>query len=305
MRAPEFEASISEAKLYPEFWRILLGALLIVFIYVASIPVFLGIALGIVSAVDQFALAPLGREWQLFAQGQIEAPLNKPLSVVLLLTTFIGMFLGPILAAAAIHFRGPSSLFGTFSEWIRGFSVGLAVVFVVYTPFVILSSLIDPPEVNLAFDTFLRWLPLALILLFVQTGAEELLFRGYLQQQLAARFTARWIWFWIPAVLFSLAHYNPDFGPNVALVLLATLVFGFVAADLTEQTGSLGAAMGLHFANNFFGLLIVSIKGTITGLALYVSPEPVEAIGMQTVGLAVGILVLLFVWWIVRKILLA
>ncbi len=48
-----------------------------------------------------------------------------------------------------------------------------------------------------------RLLPLTLAGLVVQTGAEELLFRGYLTQQLAARFEARAIWMGVPALAFG------------------------------------------------------------------------------------------------------
>ncbi|MBM7069521.1 CPBP family intramembrane glutamic endopeptidase [Actibacterium sp. 188UL27-1] len=294
MRNPEFEASIAEAKLYPEFWRILLGLLLIVFIYAASTALIFGVTAAAIAQTNPFGIMP-------FFNGLAEP--DDPVEVIVLLLTFFGMFLGVILAAAALHFRGPGSLFGTFSEWIRGFFTGLLVLWVIFGAVLMIGILFDPPEPNLPFQNFLRWLPLALPLLFLQIGAEELLFRGYLQQQLAARFHARWIWFWIPSVLFAFAHFDPSMGPNVALVLLSTLTFALIAADLTERTGSLGAAMGLHFANNFLGLFIVSFKGTITGLALYVTEAPVETVGFQSVGMAFGILVLLLVWWVTRRIL--
>ncbi len=52
----------------------------------------------------------------------------------------------------------------------------------------------------------------------IQTGAEELVFRGYLQQQLAARFASPLIWMVLPALIFGAVHYDPaTAGPNVWL----------------------------------------------------------------------------------------
>ena len=52
----------------------------------------------------------------------------------------------------------------------------------------------------------------------------------------------------------------------------ALLRFGLCAADLTARTGSIGAAWGFHFANNVVAILVVSLSGTLSGLALYITP---------------------------------
>ena len=82
-----------------------------------------------------------------------------------------------------------------------------------------------------------------------------------------------------------------------------TAAFGLVAADLTERTGSLGAAMGFHFANNLLALFIVSIKGTLTGLALYVTPWGLADEGTISLGLAVSIVLVFANWWIIKALL--
>ena len=110
-------------------------------------------------------------------------------------------------------------------------------------------------------------------LLLVQTAAEELAFRGYLMQSLAARFASRWVWLLLPALLFGALHWNPaEFGANAWLVALSTTVVGLVLADVTAKTGNLSAAIGLHFANNVTSLLVVSLPGPLAGLSLWVAP---------------------------------
>jgi len=295
MRAPEFEASLHDAALYPQFWRLLLGAGLALLLWASLSVLIVGGALALVAAREgAFGVMP-------FLNG-LATP-DTPAKVILLLATFAGLFLGAIVAAAALHFRGPGSLFGPWSDWWRGFAISLAVLVPLYGALMALSIAFGGVEPNLDLGRWTLLLPIALPFLFLQIGAEELFFRGYLQQQLAVRFRARWVWMWIPAVIFAVLHTNPAAGPNLPLVLLAALTFGLVAADLTERTGSLGAAMGVHLGNNFFGLFVVATADTITGLALYVSPVDVGEAGVQSLSMAGSTILLLVVWAILVKLL--
>ena len=118
------------------------------------------------------------------------------------------------------------------------------------------------PVRQLPLAAWAAWLPLALPLLLVQTAAEELAFRGFLMQCLAARFARPLVWFLLPALLFGALHWNPaELGANASLVALSATVIGLVLADVTAKTGNLSAAIGLHFANNVTSLLVVSLPG--------------------------------------------
>ncbi|MEM9901891.1 MAG: hypothetical protein AAF865_11110, partial [Pseudomonadota bacterium] len=50
MRAPEFEASLHDAALYPQAWRIVLGVLLTLFIWMGGTALILAAATGVVAA---------------------------------------------------------------------------------------------------------------------------------------------------------------------------------------------------------------------------------------------------------------
>jgi membrane protease YdiL (CAAX protease family) len=304
MRTPEYDAVLTDAKLYPQLWRLLAGLILTIFMTISVSAMLIGAVVAVSGGMDPMATIHVTsglRSIQTAVQGY--GGLDTPVSVLLILLTFVGLFIGPLLAAAAFHFRGPGSLFGSFPVWRRGFLVALGVQVPILAVLVGLGALLDPPLQNLRLGQWLSFLPLALPLILIQTSSEELLFRGYIQQQLAARFNARWIWIGLPALAFAALHYTPDAGANLPLVLGGALVFGLIAADLSAQTGSLGAAMGLHFGNNVFGLLIVGVSETITGLALYRSSEPVDATGGQSLGLGLSILVMLVTWRLVRLIL--
>ncbi|SMX30706.1 CPBP family intramembrane glutamic endopeptidase [Actibacterium lipolyticum] len=290
MRAPEFAAYIGPARLYPEIWRILLGMLLILFIYIGVFAIMLVALYPIVGPLEYFA-------WLL----KLKAPTEAGPTFFLLLS-FIGMGLGPIIAVGACHLRGPGTLFGPADETLRGFFLTVVVLLPLYGGLTALSFWLSPPEQNLAFDTWLGYLPLALPLVFIQTTSEELIFRGYLQQQLAARFVARWVWMGLPALLFTSLHWNPAAGSNIWMILAAVLGFALIAADLTERTGSLGSAMGLHFINNVFAMLFVSVGGTINGLSLFVTPYDVADKTNLPLGLGLDLILLFTVWRLLRYI---
>ena len=295
MRAPEFEASLVEARAYPELWRLALGIGLTLLLWLGTTALILAAAAAIVGAqTGPFGVMP-------WLTG-LATP-DTPGKVFALLATFFGLFVGALTATAALHGRGPATLLGPWPEWRRGFLTALAVMAPIYAGLVALSVVVDPPVPNLALGRWLMLLPLTLALILLQTSAEELFFRGYLQQQLAVRFRARWVWMGLPTLAFALLHWSPTSGANAPLVLLSALTFGLVAADLTERTGSLGAAMGLHFGNNLVGIAVVSIGDTITGLSLYTTARPIDETGTQSLALAFSILVLLAVWAITARLL--
>ena len=288
MRAPEFDASLTDAALYPQLWRLLLGTALALTLWLGTSALIIAAAAGVIAAQQgPFGVMP-------FLQG-LATPAT-PGTVILLLSTFAGLFVGALTAAAALHFRGPGSLLGPARDWRRGFLVALAVILPIYGALTAITILFGEVTPNLAPARWALLLPLALPFLFLQIAAEELFFRGYLQQQLAVRFASRWVWMVLPSAVFALLHYNPEAGPNLPLVLLATFTFALIAADLTERTGNLGAAMGLHLGNNFFGVFLVAQAETITGLALYVAPGDIGTAGVTSLSLAGSTVILLVVW---------
>ena len=119
------------------------------------------------------------------------------------------------------------------------------------------------------------WLPLALPAILVQTAAEELAFRGYLMQGLAARFRSPLVWWLLPALLFGAAALEPGRvrrrTPGSSCSPPPSI--GLVLADVTARTGNLSAAIGLHFANNVIALLVVALPSPLAGLSLWLAPR--------------------------------
>jgi membrane protease YdiL (CAAX protease family) len=228
---------------------------------------------------------------------------GRTLPVVFLLS-FPALMLGLALAAHRLHHRSFASLVGPDGLLWRQFWAGVGVVcagaVVVGVP-VLLAA---PPELQGPAAAWLLWLPLALALVLLQTAAEELAFRGYLMQQLAARFRSPAVWLGVPAVLFGLLHWNPaEFGPNAWLVVLSATAIGLVLGDVTARTGNLSAAMGLHFANNALALLVVAVPSPLSSLSLFlasVGPGDVAALRrllLLDLGTTLAAYALWLAWW--------
>lgn len=260
MQYPAHSEFIAPARAYPQIWRILLGLFLALLVYGIGIALVF-VAIYLVSGADGV---------QAWATEMMEA--TGPTGTLLILATFFGMALGPMLAVVVLHRRRIGSLFGPLPRTLRHFLVAVAVCAFAYgLSFLLPTDMRIEPAMERAL--WLSFLPMALVGVLLQTGAEEVLFRGYLQQQLAARFASPLIWMVLPSVIFASLHYQPEvMGDNALYIVAATGLFGLLAADLTAKTGSIGAAWGFHFANNVVAILIVALDGPLSGLALYTAP---------------------------------
>ena len=281
-----FDAFVAPARARPQLWRLLLGLIVIGLCWAGTTLgafALLGVASGLTGTDFGLLRAEL-------AAG------DSPLLTLILLFTFAGLFGGTILAAR-IHGRRPGSLIGR--DQFRPFLMGLAVVFAVTLLGGLVPSSLDIVP-NLEPSRFLVFLLPALLALLLQTGAEEVAFRGYLQTQLAARFRSPVLWLFLPGLLFGAMHWNPaEFGPNAPHVVAATTLVGWLAADLTRVSGGIGAAWGLHFANNAGGILAVGTPGPLGGLAAFrhLTPGDDPALGPLML-VQIGFLVL--AWLILR-----
>lgn len=228
---------------------------------------------------------------------------SEPSGTLLLLLSFSGLMLGAMLAARLMHKRMGRTLFGPKTRVLRDFVRAFSAVGILMIVSLVLWSVSYDALPNLDFRVWLTLLPFTVLGLLIQTGAEEAVFRGYLQQQLAARFRETWVWLFIPSFLFGIVHYNPATSPEATwLVIIAASLFGLAAADLTARTGSLGAAWGFHFANNFFAVALLSTEGTITGLSLYRTPYSIDQTAQFDVLLFLDLGFLVLAWWLVRRV---
>lgn len=225
------------------------------------------------------------------------------LTALITLFSFSLVIVALWLAMRLVHQRSIGGAIGMRARALWHFRrVTLAMVLL----YAVIVVLLPMPEAlqssqNMPLGQWILLLPLALSGLLVQVSAEELVFRGYLQSQLAARFRHPAVWLIVPSVLFGLLHLNTQSDPLYAacIVLWATL-FGLAAADLTARSGTLGPAIALHLVNNFAAILLSAPEGALDGLALYTVPIDESDTDLLISQVPVEIAILFCAWLTAR-----
>ncbi|WP_208349966.1 CPBP family intramembrane glutamic endopeptidase [Pseudaestuariivita rosea] len=191
-----------------------------------------------------------------------------------LLELFVFVFFGiAVVAVAELHHnRSFGSLIGPLAQVVydlRQTLIWMFSILMIIEAVFVLSYTSDIVEMK----NILAWLiilPFAMLGLLIQTGSEELFYRGYIQQQLAARFDSPLVWLIVPNCLFALAHMSgsASFTEN-AQIIIWTFFFGLAASDITARAGNLGPAIAMHLANNTVAILLYGeINGFGSALAL-------------------------------------
>jgi len=253
------EALVTPARARPQLWRLVLGLIVVI---------------AVVILLSSLAHTIIGNLFPGPWMAGLQDGSNPP-AMLVLLGGFGFAIVGAAVAARILQKRslfsitGPPRIAARQFAWVSLHLMALGGVLVLLPPYQM-----DAPMVsNLPVLTWLALLPLSLTVVLVQTGAEEILFRGYIQQGMAARFRHPLIWLLVPSALFALGHYVPaEAGENATLIAIWAGVFGLLMADLTARAGTLGPAIAVHFFNNFAALLLFASPTSLNSLALYLLP---------------------------------
>ena len=149
--------------------------------------------------------------------------------------------------------------------WGRFFQ-GFSVWFVLCGLISLAEALLYPGRYVWTLDLH-RYLPfalLALLLIPIQTSAEELFFRGYILQCVGLRLRNIFILSAISGILFMVPHFlNPEARINYRLMGFFYFFIGAVMAYVTLRDGRLELALGLHAANNLYSALLANYTVTV------------------------------------------
>lgn len=264
-----FDAFVAPARPRAAIWQTLVGFLAIIAMTLAGSLLFTTLVM------HRFA-AEVAQSWAVLA-------------------SFCAPFLAICFVTATFHHRSPATLFGTgaLRDGVRVLAyVGAGIAGLALIPGG------EPIRAGLPLDLWLRWLLPSLVVLLVQVSAEEMLFRGYLLQQLGARFRSPWVWMVGPSVVFGLLHYDPEtYGPFAPWIVGVTAILAMAMADLTARAGNLGPAVAVHFANNIMAILIISVDDPMMRLSLYIQPLSFERMGWEVAVQTVQILI----FWLLAR----
>jgi hypothetical protein len=176
---------------------------------------------------------------------------------------------GVLIAVILIHRRHPRTLV-TARERIDWCRIGQG--FVAWSVPVCLIGVLGqylfyPDSFSFNFDlaTFALFVPLALVFTAIQTTTEELFYRGYIVQGASMISTNRVFLALVAAVVFTLPHLlNPEVSAGGWLTVFSNyfLVPGLLWTVVSLIDGTTELAIGVHFANNIIGNLLINRDGS-------------------------------------------
>ena len=202
---------------------------------------------------------------------------------LMLLPFIVGLFT-VILLLKPLHKRSYKEVINGTNKirWNR-FFFALIIWAILMLVYFVIGYFLDPGNFQFSFNLnyFIVLVIISVLLIPFQTTYEEILFRGYFSQGLAALTRNRWIVLIVPALLFGLMHaFNPEvkeFG--FWITMPQYWLFGLLFGLTTILDDGIEIAMGVHAANNVFSSILVTTKSSVLqtpALFLQNNVEPVK-----------------------------
>ena len=194
--------------------------------------------------------------------------INHSVMLALMMGMFVFTLLFFWMALKFIHKKTLPSIITGFTNirWNRYFFSFFVwtVLNILYTIF---SYFLSPQDMTLQFD-FNKLIVLLIVLIIfipIQTGVEELIFRGYLMQGLGLAFKNGITPLIITSVLFGLMHAsNPEAKAHGLLIMMPYYIFfGAFLGILTLLDEGTELALGIHCANNLISSLLITSKNSV------------------------------------------
>ena len=265
------EATITESP-RPRLWRWILSTFIILITWFI-----VGAILSAVSAslfgLDLIALSGTDKESLAIVRGY--EPWQAASAVLI---SFLPLLLAPILLHRLLLRRPLREL---FTRSRRSFHSDVLIGVMVMSFLLIVTGLPDfilnNSGYTWSFDggRFFPYLLVALTLIPIQTTAEEVFYRGWIQQRLEKKGRSIWLISLTGGLLFALPHLgNPEVSGNLLLPILGYGSTGFMFTWVTMRDQSMGLAVGAHAANNILGgILVSSVDSALPSASIWVTPE--------------------------------
>jgi hypothetical protein len=143
---------------------------------------------------------------------------------------------------------------------VMNLALGVGIALVTMVVLNVVGYLLEPGAFHfqgLDPGSWIPMLPIAAVAFFVQVSTEEMVFRGYLVQFVAAFSRSPILILGIPAFIFALPHYGNVAGALGFIGLLPYVVMGVMYGLLAWRSGSLWMSAGVHLGNNWFITMFV------------------------------------------------
>lgn len=274
------------------FDRYVIGSLIIVFtFFVAQIPHTYAVIKAV--GLEQLGTLDIAGILQALPPNTTLALMLFPFALVAVLVLVLIRHLHNISIRAFITSRDKI-------DWKR---IGFAFTGIVLlnSLFFIISYYTNPSVFQWNFDpqAFAILFLIAIVLVPLQTSAEELFFRGYLMQGLGQVFKQRIFPLLITSLLFGFMHFgNPEIDKLGPLLMVSYVSMGFFFGIITLMDEGLELALGYHAGNNLLISLLVTSDWTAfqtNSLFLDVSTPDVYMLAFMQLPMLL-ILLVLFSW---------
>jgi uncharacterized protein len=275
------DATYVEAARWGKYrgWRYILGLMVILFSWLV-----IG---SLASVLIAFAFS-----------GQPDYSVLTPFGKFLFVMAGFPFFLAGILLTVSLIHRRPIRTLITAREKINWTRVGHGFV-AWFVPYCLIGGLgqylfyPDTFSFNSDLAAFVRFMPIALVVTAIQTTTEELFFRGYIVQGASLIWSNRVFLAIVSAVIFTIPHLlNPEAiaGGWLTIFFSYFLVPGLVLTVVSLVDGTTELAIGVHFANNIGGILVINATGTVvTTPALFIVSEYHATYGALSVLVAIPV----------------
>ena len=153
-------------------------------------------------------------------------------------------------------------------------------------------------KLTFSLAAFAPYLIVALLLIPMQTSAEEVFYRGWIQQWLDNGRRSIWVISAVNGALFSLPHLaNPEVNGELVLAVIGYGATGFMFSWVTFRDRSMEIALGAHAANNILaGLVVTSSDSALPAASIWTTP----AVSWGPAAI-ISILMVPFFIWLTRK----
>ena len=122
----------------------------------------------------------------------------------------------------------------------------------------------DDYKWNFKLKEFLIMLPIAFLLIPIQTSLEEFIFRGYLMEGFASLLKNSWMPLIFTSLIFGLLHiYNPEVDKLGHGILIYYIGTGLFLGVLSIMDQGIELSIGFHAANNLVTALLVTSTWTV------------------------------------------
>ncbi len=246
-----------------EWWRYVLAVPAIAIIGIACLLI-------AITALSFMGFSDVVENLAELGAGALEGDLMVSAMTFALALISIGFYLlGILVVIPLLHGRAWRTLFhvGRRFNW-AGFFVSLLIVVLVAPIELFLEFFKDEPSLSVVFEAerFLVFALVAILFLPFQILAEEVFFRGYLMQGVAAISKSTLLRLIIPACLFAAGHVvNTEVVIGGVWAMALYLLIGLYLGVLVLRGNGLEYAAGFHLGNNLVAALIVSTADSSFG----------------------------------------